>query len=109
MVKVAEQTPLSALRVGELALEAGVPPGVLNILTGDGPTTGNALSTHQGVDKVRKLPCVTVSVWSCLDLLRRALSREITNLRHRRTLSWERACEPFLSTSSFVSSKYCVV
>lgn len=52
VVKVAEQTPLSALRVGELALEAGVPPGVLNILTGDGPTTGNALSTHQGVDKV---------------------------------------------------------
>lgn len=52
VVKVAEQTPLSALRVGELALEAGVPPGVLNILTGDGATTGNALSTHQGVDKV---------------------------------------------------------
>ena len=53
VVKVAEQTPLSALRVGELALEAGVPPGVLNILTGDGATTGNALSTHQGVDKVQ--------------------------------------------------------
>lgn len=52
MVKVAEQTPLSALRVGELALEAGVPPGVLNVLPGDGPTTGNALSIHKGVDKV---------------------------------------------------------
>ena len=55
VVKVAEQTPLSALRVGELALEAGLPSGVLNILTGDGPTTGNALSTHQGVDKVSLL------------------------------------------------------
>jgi len=52
VVKVAEQTPLSALRIGELALEAGVPPGVLNVLPGDGPTTGNALSSHMGVDKV---------------------------------------------------------
>lgn len=52
VVKVAEQTPLSALRIGELALEAGVPPGVLNVIPGDGPTTGNALSSHLGVDKV---------------------------------------------------------
>ena len=52
VVKVAEQTPLSALRIGELALEAGVPPGVLNVIPGDGPTTGNALSSHKGVDKV---------------------------------------------------------
>ena len=55
VVKVAEQTPLSALRIGELALEAGVPPGVLNVIPGDGPTTGNALSSHQGVDKVKHL------------------------------------------------------
>lgn len=53
VVKVAEQTPLSALRVGELALEAGIPAGVLNIVPGDGPVTGNALSSHKGVDKVR--------------------------------------------------------
>jgi aldehyde dehydrogenase (NAD+) len=52
VVKVAEQTPLSALRVGELALEAGIPAGVLNIVPGDGPVTGNALSSHKGVDKV---------------------------------------------------------
>jgi hypothetical protein len=52
VVKVAEQTPLSALRIGELALEAGIPAGVLNVLPGDGPVTGNALSSHLGVDKV---------------------------------------------------------
>ena len=51
-MKVAEQTPLTALRVGELALEAGVPKGVLNVLTGDGPVTGNAVASHLGVDKV---------------------------------------------------------
>jgi acyl-CoA reductase-like NAD-dependent aldehyde dehydrogenase len=51
VLKPAEQTPLSALRLGELALEAGLPPGVLNVLTGDG-TTGAALVDHPGVDKV---------------------------------------------------------
>ena len=50
--QVAEQTPLSALRVGELALEAGVPPGVLNIIPGDGPVAGAALTSHKGIDKV---------------------------------------------------------
>ena len=38
VLKPAEQTPLSALRLGELALEAGFPPGVVNVLTGDGDT-----------------------------------------------------------------------
>ena len=52
-VQVAEQTPLSALRIGELALEAGLPPGVLNIIQGAGGVTGAALSKHPGVDKVR--------------------------------------------------------
>ncbi|CAK0737958.1 Aldehyde dehydrogenase 2 member B4, mitochondrial [Coccomyxa viridis] len=52
VMKVAEQTPLSALRVGEMALEAGIPPGVINIITGDGPVAGAALATHPGVDKV---------------------------------------------------------
>ncbi len=51
VLKPAEQTPLSALRVGELALEAGIPPGVVNILTGDG-STGAALVEHPGVDKI---------------------------------------------------------
>jgi acyl-CoA reductase-like NAD-dependent aldehyde dehydrogenase len=51
VLKPAEQTPLTALRLGELALEAGIPPGVLNVLTGDG-STGAALVEHPGVDKV---------------------------------------------------------
>jgi acyl-CoA reductase-like NAD-dependent aldehyde dehydrogenase len=51
VLKPAEQTPLSALRIGELALEVGFPPGVLNVLTGDG-STGAALVDHPDVDKV---------------------------------------------------------
>jgi acyl-CoA reductase-like NAD-dependent aldehyde dehydrogenase len=51
VLKPAEQTPLSALRIGELALEAGIPAGVINILTGDGET-GAALVEHDGVDKI---------------------------------------------------------
>ena len=54
-VQVAEQTPLSALRIGELALEAGLPAGVLNIIQGAGGVTGAALSKHPGVDKVGML------------------------------------------------------
>ncbi len=52
VMKPAEQTPLIALRVGELALEAGFPPGVLNLLPGYGPTAGAALARHMDVDKV---------------------------------------------------------
>jgi aldehyde dehydrogenase (NAD+) len=52
VLKVAEQTPLTALRVGALAMEAGFPPGVINILTGFGPTAGGALARHMDVDKV---------------------------------------------------------
>jgi acyl-CoA reductase-like NAD-dependent aldehyde dehydrogenase len=51
VLKPAEQTPLSALRVGELALEVGFPPGVLNVLTGNGET-GAALVDHPDVDKI---------------------------------------------------------
>ncbi len=51
VLKPAEQTPLSALRLGELALEVGFPPGVLNVLSGDG-STGAALVEHPGVDKI---------------------------------------------------------
>jgi len=52
ILKPAEQTPLSTLRLGELILEAGFPPGVVNILTGLGETAGAALVVHPGVDKV---------------------------------------------------------
>src|SRR3712207_8565860 len=51
VVKPAEQTPLTALRLGELALEAGLPEGVLNVITGDGET-GALLVDHPGVDKI---------------------------------------------------------
>ncbi len=51
VLKPAEQTPLTALRLGELALEAGLPPGVLNVVTGDG-STGQALVAHPDIDKI---------------------------------------------------------
>ena len=49
VLKPAEETPLTALRLGELALEAGLPPGVLNVVPGFGPTAGAALVAHTGV------------------------------------------------------------
>ncbi|MDE2291330.1 MAG: aldehyde dehydrogenase family protein, partial [Elusimicrobia bacterium] len=52
VLKPAEQTPLSALRLGELILEAGIPPGVVNVVPGFGPTAGAALAAHMDVDKV---------------------------------------------------------
>ena len=52
VLKPAEETPLTALRLGELALEAGFPKGVLNVVTGMGPTAGAALAAHPDVDKV---------------------------------------------------------
>lgn len=52
VLKPAEQTPLTALRLGQLALEAGIPPGVLNIVTGPGEVTGAALAKHPDVDKI---------------------------------------------------------
>jgi acyl-CoA reductase-like NAD-dependent aldehyde dehydrogenase len=52
LLKPAEETPLSALRLGELLGEAGLPPGVVNILTGPGLPTGAAIVAHKDVDKV---------------------------------------------------------
>jgi aldehyde dehydrogenase (NAD+) len=52
VLKPAEQTPLTALRLGELALEAGYPAGVVNIVPGYGETAGAALVAHPGVDKL---------------------------------------------------------
>ena len=51
VLKPAEQTPLTTLRFGELAMEAGFPAGVVNILTG-GPETGKAIVAHPGIDKI---------------------------------------------------------
>lgn len=50
VLKPAEQSPLSALRLAELALEAGLPPGVLNVVPGYGETAGQALGRHMDVD-----------------------------------------------------------
>jgi phenylacetaldehyde dehydrogenase len=52
ILKPAEQTPLSALRLGELIQEAGFPDGVVNIVTGFGETAGASLASHPDVDKI---------------------------------------------------------
>ncbi|WP_030455119.1 aldehyde dehydrogenase family protein [Herbidospora cretacea] len=52
ILKPAEQTPLSALRLAEIMAEAGLPDGVVNVLPGYGETAGAALAAHDGVDKV---------------------------------------------------------
>jgi len=52
VLKPAEQTPLTALRIAELALEAGFPEGVLNVVTGFGPSAGAAIAHHLDIDKV---------------------------------------------------------
>jgi aldehyde dehydrogenase (NAD+) len=52
VLKVAEQTPLTGLRAAELALEAGLPPGVLNVVPGMGEVAGAALAQHMDVDKI---------------------------------------------------------
>ncbi|HYK17877.1 MAG TPA: aldehyde dehydrogenase family protein [Bryobacteraceae bacterium] len=52
VMKPAEQTPLTALRIGELIVEAGFPEGVVNLLPGYGPTAGAAIARHMDVDKV---------------------------------------------------------
>ena len=52
ILKPAEQSPLSALRVSELAMEAGIPEGVFNVVPGFGPTAGKALGMHMDVDKL---------------------------------------------------------
>src|SRR5262249_36114378 len=52
VIKPAEQTPLTALRLGELVEQAGIPPGVVNIVTGMGETAGAAVTSHPGIDKI---------------------------------------------------------
>jgi phenylacetaldehyde dehydrogenase len=60
VLKPAEDTSLTALRLGELLLEAGLPPGVVNIVTGRGDVVGAALAAHAGVDKVSFTGSTTV-------------------------------------------------
>src|SRR5215212_7815219 len=52
ILKPASYSPMTALRMGELALEAGIPPGVLNVVTGPGGSAGAAIAAHPGIGKV---------------------------------------------------------
>ena len=52
VLKPSEETPLTALRIAELAHEAGLPKGTLNVVTGRGSTVGAALTRHPGIDKI---------------------------------------------------------
>jgi aldehyde dehydrogenase (NAD+) len=52
ILKPASQTPLTAIALGEIAIEAGLPPGVLNVLTGPGASLGQAIVEHPGIDKI---------------------------------------------------------
>jgi aldehyde dehydrogenase (NAD+) len=52
ILKPASQTPLTALALGEIAVEVGLPPGVLNVLTGPGASLGQAIVEHPGIDKI---------------------------------------------------------
>jgi acyl-CoA reductase-like NAD-dependent aldehyde dehydrogenase len=52
ILKPASQTPLTALALGEIAIDVGLPPGVLNVLTGPGAKLGQAIVEHPGIDKI---------------------------------------------------------
>jgi aldehyde dehydrogenase (NAD+) len=52
VLKPSELTPLTALRLADLINEAGIPPGVVNIVNGYGATVGQAMSEHMGIDKI---------------------------------------------------------
>ncbi|MGI8830098.1 MAG: aldehyde dehydrogenase family protein [Candidatus Limnocylindria bacterium] len=52
VLKPASATPLTAIRLGELALEAGIPAGVLNVIPGPGAEVGQAMAAHPGIDKI---------------------------------------------------------
>jgi phenylacetaldehyde dehydrogenase len=63
VLKPASDTPLTVLRFAELALEAGLPPGVLNVVTGSGSTAGAALVRHPDVNKITFTGSTEVGVW----------------------------------------------
>ena len=74
VLKPAEQTPLTALRLAELCLEAGVPEGVVNVVTGFGDEAGAALAAHPDVDKI--------TFTGSTDVGRKVLEASIGNLKH---------------------------
>ena len=63
VLKPASDTPLTALRFAELALEAGFPPGVLNVIVGSGSTAGAALVQHPDVNKITLTGSTDVGIW----------------------------------------------
>jgi aldehyde dehydrogenase (NAD+) len=74
VLKPSELTPMNAIRFGEIAREAGLPEGVLNVVTGYGETTGEALSLHEDVDKI--------SFTGSIDTARRLLQNSaVSNLK----------------------------
>ena len=84
VLKPAEETPLTALRLSELCEEAGLPAGVLNIVTGFGETAGAALALSTNVDKV----CFTGSVDVGKKIVQAATSNlKRVNARARREIA----------------------
>ena len=77
VLKPAEEAPLTPLRVAELCQEAGVPPGVINVVTGYGETAGAALAAHPDVDKVAFTGSTDVG---------REIARSVAGTRKRLTL-----------------------
>lgn len=62
VLKPAEDAPMTALRLGEIALECGLPPGVLNVIPGDGPEAGAALASHAAINQLTFTGSVEVGI-----------------------------------------------
>jgi len=62
VLKPAEDAPMTALRLGEIALECGLPPGVLNVLPGIGPEAGAALASHPGINQLTFTGSIEVGI-----------------------------------------------
>lgn len=74
VLKPASSTPISALMIAELANQAGIPKGVLNVVTGPGGTVGDALCVHPGIDKI--------SLTGSAEVGRQTMARAATGLKH---------------------------
>lgn len=77
VLKPAEQTPLTALHIANLIKEAGFPPGVVNVVPGYGPTAGDAVAKHKGVDKIAFTGSTQVHICWCSSIYKTSLTIEI--------------------------------